>query len=71
MPGTVGIYAVTFQLSETQPPDNDTQVTIAQSTFVSNVVTFAVGQQPANLAAAILATPAAAARRPGAREGRL
>ncbi len=60
VPGLVGIYAVEFQLSSAQPPDPLTQLTIAQQAFVSNVVTFAVGAEPANLV-----TATAAARRPG------
>jgi len=60
VPGLVGIYAVTFQLSSAQPPDPLTQLTIAQQAFVSNVVTFAVGPEPANLVTATGAT-----RRPG------
>jgi len=58
--GLVGIYAVTFQLSSAQPPDPLTQLTIAQQAFVSNVVTFAVGQEPSNLVNAT-----ASSRRPG------
>ncbi len=60
VPGLVGIYAVEFQLSSAQPTDAQTQLTIAQQAFVSNVVTFAVGPEPANLA-----TATGAARRPG------
>ena len=59
VPGTVGIYAVEFQLSTTQPANSATQMTIAQQIFISNVVTFAVGTPPA--------TPTAAARRPATR----
>ena len=61
VPGLVGIYAVYFELSSAQPTDALTQLTIAQQAFVSNVVTFAVGPEPANLA-----TATGSARRPGA-----
>ena len=46
VPGMIGIYAVEFQLSNTQAADTATQMTIAQQTFISNVVTFAVGVAP-------------------------
>ncbi len=42
VPGMVGVYQVTFQLSSSLPPDPQTQLTIAQQDFVSNVVTFPV-----------------------------
>jgi uncharacterized protein (TIGR03437 family) len=58
--GLVGIYAVQFELSSAQPADSLTQLTIAQQAFVSNVVTFAVGPEPANLS-----TATGSARRPG------
>jgi uncharacterized protein (TIGR03437 family) len=60
VPGLVGIYAVSFELSSAQPVNPLTQLTIAQQAFVSNVVTFAVGAEPPNLASAT-----GAARRPG------
>jgi uncharacterized protein (TIGR03437 family) len=60
VPGLVGVYAVSFELSSAQPTDPATQLTIAQQAFVSNVVTFAVGPEPPNLA-----TATGAARRPG------
>ena len=59
VPGMIGIYAVEFQLSNTQAADTATQMTIAQQTFISNVVTFAVGLAPPEAVA-----PAASARRP-------
>jgi uncharacterized protein (TIGR03437 family) len=64
VPGLVGIYAVQFEISSGQPVDPATQLTIAQQAFVSNVVTFAVGAEPANLA-----TATGAARRPGGSRG--
>jgi uncharacterized protein (TIGR03437 family) len=64
VPGLVGIYAVQFELSSAQPADPLTQLTIAQQAFVSNVVTFAVGAEPANLS-----TATGAARRPGGDPG--
>ena len=64
VPGLVGIYAVQFELSSAQPADPFTQLTIAQQAFVSNVVTFAVGPEPANLS-----TATGAARRPGGDPG--
>ncbi len=63
VPGLVGIYAVQFELSSAQPVNPLTQLTIAQQAFVSNVVTFAVGPEPGNLA-----TATGAARRPGGDE---
>jgi uncharacterized protein (TIGR03437 family) len=59
VPGMIGIYAVEFQLSNTQAADTATQMTIAQQTFISNVVTFAVGLAPPEAVA-----PTASARRP-------
>ena len=46
VPGTVGIYAVEFQLNNTEQPDSAIQMTIAQQTFISNVVTFPVATAP-------------------------
>jgi hypothetical protein len=63
VPGTVGTYAVEFQLSNTQLPDSATQMTIAQQTFISNVVTFPVGTAPPEAVA-----PAASLRRPAKRQ---
>jgi uncharacterized protein (TIGR03437 family) len=45
VPGTVGVYEVLLQLSSSATTDALSQTTIAQQTFVSNVVTFAI-QQP-------------------------
>jgi uncharacterized protein (TIGR03437 family) len=42
VPGQLGIFQVTFQLSSTLVDDPLTQLTIAQQSFVSNVVTFPV-----------------------------
>jgi uncharacterized protein (TIGR03437 family) len=44
--GTVGVYSVQFQLSQALTTDLNTQATIAQQAFVSNVVTFAVVAPP-------------------------
>ena len=41
-PGLVGVYRVTFQLASSVTPNAQTQLTIAQQFFVSNVVTFPV-----------------------------
>ena len=46
VPGTAGVYSVIFQLSNAQPADPATQLTIAQQAFVSNVVTFPVVASP-------------------------
>jgi uncharacterized protein (TIGR03437 family) len=63
VPGTVGVYAVEFQLANTQPANPATQITIAQQTFISNVVTFPVGTTPpASTATSALRRPAT--RRP-------
>jgi uncharacterized protein (TIGR03437 family) len=71
VPGLVGVYAVEFQLSSAQPTDSLTQLTIAQQAFVSNVVTFAVGAEPAILATATGAgRPARNQRKPGLRGAR-
>jgi uncharacterized protein (TIGR03437 family) len=64
VPGLVGIYAVSFELSSAQPTNPQTQLTIAQQAFVSNVVTFAVGPEPANLV-----TATGAVRSPGGNPG--
>jgi uncharacterized protein (TIGR03437 family) len=42
VPGQLGIFQVTFQLNSSLPDDPLTQLTIAQQSFVSNVVTFNV-----------------------------
>jgi uncharacterized protein (TIGR03437 family) len=42
VPGQLGIFQVTFQLSSSLTDDPLTQLTIAQQSFVSNVVTFNV-----------------------------
>lgn len=41
-PGLVGVFRVTFQLSSKIAPNAQTQLTIAQQLFVSNVVTFSI-----------------------------
>jgi uncharacterized protein (TIGR03437 family) len=41
-PGTVGIYEVHLELNSDLPSNPQTQVTIAQSFFVSNIVSFAL-----------------------------
>ncbi len=46
VPGTVGVYYVQFQLGLGLSTDLETQTTIAQQDFVSNVVTFAVVATP-------------------------
>jgi uncharacterized protein (TIGR03437 family) len=51
VPGLVGVYSVQFQLSNAQATDAETELTIAQQAFVSNVVTFAVGPAPTATAA--------------------
>ncbi len=42
VPGTVGLYQIFFQLSSAATTDPQTQLTIAQQNFVSNIVTFPV-----------------------------
>src|SRR5579883_956237 len=42
LPGTAGVYEVTFQISTTLPTNPSTQLFIAQSVFTSNIVTIAV-----------------------------
>ena len=42
LPGTAGVYEVTFQISTTLPTNPNTQLFIAQSVFTSNIVTIAV-----------------------------
>jgi hypothetical protein len=44
VPGTVGVYYVLFQISPSATTDPDTQTTIAQQAFISNVVTFPILQ---------------------------
>ncbi|HWD97408.1 MAG TPA: hypothetical protein VG345_00150, partial [Bryobacteraceae bacterium] len=46
VPGSVGVYAVEFQLNSGLAPNPLTQLTIAQQAFVSNVVTFAITSAP-------------------------
>ncbi len=41
-PGSIGIYEIILELNSDLPTDPQTQVTIAQDVFVSNIVTFAV-----------------------------
>ena len=42
LPGTAGVYQVTFQISSTLPTDPSTHLFIAQSVFTSNIVTIPV-----------------------------
>ena len=42
MPGSVGVWVIQLQLNSSLPTDRDTQLTIAQDVFVSNVVRFPV-----------------------------
>ena len=42
MPGTVGLYQVVLELNSDLPTNPQTQMTIAQDIYVSNIVTFAV-----------------------------
>jgi uncharacterized protein (TIGR03437 family) len=42
VPGALGLYQVTFQVPASLTTNNLTQLTIAQQTFVSNIVTFPV-----------------------------
>jgi len=49
LPGSVGVYAVEFQLNSGLAANPLTQLTIAQQAFVSNVVTFPVVPGPAYL----------------------
>ncbi len=42
VPGTVGVYYVLFQISMSATTDPLTQTTIAQQSFISNVVTFPI-----------------------------
>ncbi|HZO52266.1 MAG TPA: hypothetical protein VFB63_06100 [Bryobacteraceae bacterium] len=49
MPGTVGLYQVVLELNSDLPTNPQTQMTIAQDVYVSNIVTFAVlNKNPAN-----------------------
>lgn len=68
VPGLVGVYEVLFQLSNGQGTNSATQLTIAQQAHVSNVVTFAVGPQPAPSTAATGSDrrPAVRLRKPAA-----
>jgi uncharacterized protein (TIGR03437 family) len=59
VPGMVGVYYVQFQLSSALTTDLSTQATIAQQSYVSNVVTFPV-----------VAPPTAAARKGAAAKSR-
>lgn len=67
VPGTIGVYAVEFELLSGLGVDPTTQLTIAQQSYVSNVVTFAVGNQPQNLGNAL---SGASFRRPSAHAAR-
>ena len=49
LPGTVGLYQVVLELNSDLPTNPQTQLTIAQDIYVSNIVTFAVlNKNPAN-----------------------
>jgi hypothetical protein len=61
VPGSVGVYAVEFQLNSGLAPNPLTQLTIAQQAFVSNVVTFAVTSAPAYLLNATAASSSSSA----------
>jgi uncharacterized protein (TIGR03437 family) len=61
LPGSVGVYAVEFQILSGLAPNPLTQLTIAQQAFVSNVVTFPVGATPAYLANATSSSTSATA----------
>ena len=47
-PGMVGVYEVQLQLNSDLPTNPQTQLTIAQDIYVSNIVTFAV-RNPADI----------------------
>jgi len=42
VPGMVGVYQVTLQISSTLTTNANTQLFVAQSTFTSNIVTIPV-----------------------------
>ena len=63
VPGTVGVYNVLMQLSSSATTDAESQTTIAQQTFVSNVVTFPIQQPGYPFSANVLAAAAGNARR--------
>jgi uncharacterized protein (TIGR03437 family) len=69
VPGLAGVYYVQFQLSTAVTTDANTQITIAQQAFVSNVVTFPV-QAPATASAVGGQTPAARPANKSARQKR-
>lgn len=58
VPGSVGVYYVQFQLGVSLATDLNTQTTIAQQAFVSNVVTFPVVAPPVSSTAARKPAPA-------------
>jgi len=64
VPGLAGVYAVEFQLSTGQIADSATQLTIAQQSFVSNVVTFPVVVPP------VITVPAASTTTASSRPAR-
>ena len=51
MPGTIGIYQASLQLNTGLTTDPETQLTIAQNLFVSNIVTFPLVSAPTLTAA--------------------
>jgi uncharacterized protein (TIGR03437 family) len=57
VPGTVGVYYVQFLLNSGLASNQSTQMTIAQQSFVSNVVTFPVSVP--GLATTLVVTPSA------------
>ncbi len=63
VPGLVGVYNVQFQISASATTDLTTQTTIAQQTFVSNVVTFPIVVPPT--------ATASSARKPASRSPRV
>jgi uncharacterized protein (TIGR03437 family) len=58
VPGTVGVYNVLLQLSSSATTDAESQTTIAQQTFVSNVVVFPIQQPGYPFSADVLAAAA-------------
>jgi uncharacterized protein (TIGR03437 family) len=60
-PGTVGIYEVHLELNSDMPTNPQTQVTIAQDIYVSNIVTFPLRNPAQDLAAPLTAASATSA----------
>jgi len=59
VPGTVGVYYVLFQISPSATTDPLAQTTIAQQSFISNVVTFPILQSGVPFASTTTSTNAA------------